>query len=231
MNKTIQLPPRLRAVSNMVREGVTVADVGTDHAFLPVYLLLNGKISGAIACDINIGPLQNARENVIKYGVSDRIKLVLCNGLQKVGPDEADDIVIAGMGGELIAQIIDSTPWLCSENKHIIMQPMTRANLLRKYLCENGFEILKETVASEGDRVYSVLLARFLGDNIHYDDLFLYTGKINPKDGKDSVMYLERQARILREAANGISKGGAESEKAEQYLEISQRIEQMLESE
>ena len=108
----MKLDERLSLCAQMVRDGAAVADIGTDHAYLPVYLVECGKIHKAIAADVREGPLENAKGNISKNGFDQQIKTVLSDGLEKISPDEADDIVIAGMGGELIIRIISAAAWL-----------------------------------------------------------------------------------------------------------------------
>ena len=101
-----EIDDRLRTAAEFVRKGVTAADIGTDHAYLPAYLIMNDIASRVIACDLRSGPLENAKGNISKNGFDQQIKTVLSERIEKISPDEADDIVIAGMGGELIIRII-----------------------------------------------------------------------------------------------------------------------------
>ena len=110
MGKHLELTPRLRQIAAWVRQGAHLADVGTDHAYLPVWLTLQGRVASAIASDLRRGPLDRAQETGRRYGVGDRITFRLGNGLAAVAPEECDTIVIAGMGGENIAQILAGAP-------------------------------------------------------------------------------------------------------------------------
>ena len=112
MRPLFQLGPRLALCAALVRQGSSLCDVGTDHAYLPIWLLKTGKISRALACDINPGPLEAARRDGEKYGVGEELSFRLSDGLRAVSPQEAEDTVIAGMGGELILRIVLETPWL-----------------------------------------------------------------------------------------------------------------------
>ena len=109
MNK-LELSPRLAAIAALVPQGARLADVGTDHAYLPVRLLLDGGIASAVATDVNEGPLQRGRETAERYGVR-TILFRRCDGLADVRADEVDTVVIAGMGGDLIARILAAAPW------------------------------------------------------------------------------------------------------------------------
>ena len=116
----IKLDNRLMSVASLVRKGSTVVDVGTDHAYVVAYLIENGIIENAIASDINKGPLENARQTLIDCGISEKTELILSDGLMSVPENSADDIVVAGMGGILISEILENAPWLKNKNIHII---------------------------------------------------------------------------------------------------------------
>lgn len=155
----MELTPRLRAVADQVPEGARLADVGADHGYLPVWLLLNGRIRWAVASDLRPGPLDNAKENARFYGVSERMDFRLCDGLSAVRPEEVDTVSIAGMGGETIAGILDSAPWT-REGKTLVLQPMTSFPELRLWLQQHGYLIEDESIAREGDRLYSIWTVR-----------------------------------------------------------------------
>ena len=127
----IKINDRLLTAVRFVRNGKRFADIGTDHAYLPIYLINRGIITNAIAADINKGPLDKAHENICKYNLQDNIHTVLCDGLSKIEPDSVDDIAIFGMGGELIVKIIDEASWVKDTDKRLILQPMTHPEKLR----------------------------------------------------------------------------------------------------
>ena len=139
MDKSLHLDNRLSLCADFVRKGVKVADIGTDHAYLPVWLCKSSTAVQAVAADINPKPLQRGKETVVKYNAENMVQLRLSNGLENIQPDEADDIIIAGMGGELISGILNAAPWVKNSRYHFILQPMTKAEVLREYLYENGF--------------------------------------------------------------------------------------------
>lgn len=155
------LDSRLSAAADLVRNGARFADVGTDHAFLPAYLLLNGKIEYAVCSDLRKGPLKNAEETVKRYGLEDMVDLRLSNGLDAYKDGEVNEIAIAGMGGLLISEFIERTPWLKNNDVHLILQPMTHAEDLRKTLYQNGFYIDKETAVKDGDKLYIIISAYY----------------------------------------------------------------------
>lgn len=152
--RPIQLSPRLRSVADLVPQNAVLADVGTDHGFLPIYLLQRDRIKRAVAADLREGPLSKAKANADKYGLSDRMDLRLCDGLSAIGPEDADTISIAGMGGETIAQILAAAPWTKDGKHTLILQPMTSTYDLREFLSEQGYTIQFEHLNREDRRIY-----------------------------------------------------------------------------
>lgn len=152
----LTLTPRLAAIARLVPQEARLADIGTDHAYLPVRLLLDGRVEHAIAADLREGPLSRARETARRHGVEDRISFRLCDGLSGVDREEADAVVIAGMGGETIAAILSAAPWT-REGTRLLLQPMTSFPDLRSWLQQNGYLILREYIVREGKRLYTVL--------------------------------------------------------------------------
>ena len=134
----ITLDSRLGCIAEAIGSACIVADIGTDHGLLPIALLLRGQAERAVACDIRQGPLDSARRNAERYGVSDKVELVLTDGFHGIEVYSPDAVVISGMGGELIARIISEAPYLRGDVR-LFLQPMTRAESLRRYLAQNGF--------------------------------------------------------------------------------------------
>lgn len=188
----LKLDSRLSAVAELVRGNSTLADIGTDHAYLPVYLIQNNIIKSAIASDIGKGPLENARKTVEKYGFTDKIQLRLSDGLKKFRPNEVNEISVAGMGGLLISQFINETEWFKSEEIHLILQPMTHTEDLRKALYDNGFYIDKELVAKDTDKLYIVLSAYYSGEKYNYSEFDLIVGKLPLNSDELSKEYLNK---------------------------------------
>lgn len=152
----MELTPRLQTVAVQVPPGSRFADIGTDHAYLPVWLLRGGVIESAIAADLRKGPLERARQTAAQYGVADRISFRLCDGLSAISGEEADVIAIAGMGGDTIATILAAAPWTKGIDKTLLLQPMTAFPDLRQWLQSNGYTIEEERIAREGKRLYSI---------------------------------------------------------------------------
>lgn len=152
----MELTPRLRAIADQVPRGAKFADVGTDHGYLPVWLILNGVVDAAIAADLRSGPLERARQTAAQYGVGEQVSLRLCDGLSGVAPGEADVIAIAGMGGDTIAGILTAAAWTKEPGKLLLLQPMTAQPELRRWLGSNGYAIASERISREGERLYSI---------------------------------------------------------------------------
>lgn len=140
-----------------------VADIGTDHAYLPVYLVRQGYADRALACDIRPGPLSSAKRNIQAAGLSDRIQTLLTDGLHGVEDFSPDHILIFGMGGELIEKILSQAAWVKSSAVRLILQPMSRAEVLRRYLINSGFAILGESLSRADGRIYQTICAGWSG--------------------------------------------------------------------
>lgn len=151
----MELSPRLQAIARQVPQGARLADVGTDHGYLPVWLLLNGRIGYAIAADLRKGPLDRAKGTARRFGQTDGISFRLCNGLTGIHEEEVDTVAIAGMGGETIAAILEAASWT-KKGKLLLLQPMTGAPKLRRWLQRNEYAILQEEIIREGDKLYSL---------------------------------------------------------------------------
>ncbi|MBQ1965310.1 MAG: SAM-dependent methyltransferase [Clostridia bacterium] len=157
MSEFVTLPPRLLEVAQMIGSCCLLADIGTDHAHLPVFMIQSGRCSHAFACDVNEGPLLRARSAVEKYGLSDGIDLIRSDGLHSV-PEEYDVLVIAGMGGDLISRILYEHPPICAEK--LILQPMTKPEVLRRFLFRHGYFIEEERAVTEGEKRYIIFSVR-----------------------------------------------------------------------
>ena len=157
--RQMELTPRLRSVAQLVPQGARFADIGTDHAYLPVWLLQRGVITKALACDLRRGPLDRARATAEKYGLTGQMDFRLCDGLAGVRPGEADTIAIAGMGGETIAAILATAPWVWEAGCLLLLQPMSAQPHLRRWLQEHGYTIRRELLSREGESIYTAFQA------------------------------------------------------------------------
>lgn len=226
----IKLDNRLMSVASLVRKGSTVADVGTDHAYVVAYLIENGIIENAIASDINKGPLENARQTLIDCRISEKVELVLSDGLVNIKENAADDIVIAGMGGILISEILEKAPWIKNKDIHIIAQPMTHAETLRKWLCENGFTINREVASTDGKRLYVTISASFSGIYENHSNGYYYVGELIKNNDELSTKYIEKTFESLQKKYTAQQNAGVSDEEGlgETILEIKTLIGRKL---
>ena len=166
---------RLETIVDMVQNGRGLIDVGTDHGYLPVCLARRGYTGLLFASDINDAPLASARKTAREALVEDRIEFLLCDGLDGCPPEKIDTIVIAGMGGDLICRILDRAEWCLNEAYTLILQPMTKAEVLRYWLVNNGFSLQEERIVCDGGKLYQVILSRYTG-NMSLNDAELFAG-------------------------------------------------------
>ncbi len=216
----INLDKRLSTVASMVRRGSRVADIGTDHAYLPVYLVQAGICSGGIAADIRSGPLDAARRTVTEAGLTDVIALRLGDGLAPVAADEADDIVIAGMGGETIVEILSAADWVKDTRLQLVLQPMTRAEELRRWLLTSGFTITEERLVRDGHRLYPVMAAAYTAAETETDEFAFYAGFFAAEEGRP---YREMMAEHLTRRAAGLHHNG-DAVGAARLVDIAERL-------
>ncbi len=224
MKNMIKLSPRQALCAEFVRGGF-VCDVGTDHGYLPAYLVLSGKCRSAVAADINEKPLNAAAATAEKYGVSDKISFVLSDGLKNICLSEITDIVIAGMGGELISKILSDSAEKISENINIILQPMTKAPHLRKFLCEKGFKIISEKAVRDGKFIYTVMLAEKTGNVTPCSDIKAEIGFMD-FSLPDEKEYALRKIHLLRETGEKISR--SDKMEAEKFFSLADKIYEII---
>ena len=155
--KQLCLSARLQTIADLVACGSRVADIGTDHGYLPIWLLQNNRASFAVACDVNEGPLEHAKRSAAQYDLGKGMDFRLGNGLACVAPDEVDTIVIAGMGGETIISILEAAPWTNHPKYHLLLQPMTKAELLRPWLAQKGYCFVTEQLVYENHTYFPVM--------------------------------------------------------------------------
>lgn len=161
----IQLSQRLQAVANLAGEAGVVADVGTDHGYIPVFLVSSGRAKRAIATDVNTGPLLRAEEHIRQFHLEEKIEIRLSDGLAGLQPKEAEVIVIAGMGGALMMRILDEREETAHTAKRLVLQPQTELFSFRRYLAEHGYRIMNEDMVYEDGKFYSMMAAAWVGDN------------------------------------------------------------------
>lgn len=152
----LPISDRLLACAGFVAKGDRVADVGCDHGYLSIYLLVNGIARSCIASDVKEQPLMSAVRNAEKYGVRDKMEFYLSDGVRKI-PRDFDTLVCAGMGGDTMVSILEAAPWLKSSQYRLILQCQSKTPMLRKYLSESGWRIAEESVLRDGKFLYTVM--------------------------------------------------------------------------
>lgn len=202
-----RLDARLAAALPYIRGGV-VADVGTDHAYLPLILLSSGKCNFAVATDIHLPPARRAADTLSRYGFGDDRAAVVCtDGLHGCETFRPTDILIFGMGGEMIIHILSEAPWVRDPSVRLILQPMTRASELRQYLAANGFCTVDETVVMT-DRPYQIICAEYDGTHRTLTSLCALMGEINLARRDEFTLTLaKKQLAIFTAARQGKRKG------------------------
>lgn len=228
------LDSRLRAAAEFVTPGGRLADIGTDHAYLPVWLVKTGRISSAIAADINEGPLESAAANIAAEGLQGKIETRLTDGLEGIDLSDVTDITIAGMGGMLIAEILEKRLPLAGKN--LILQPMTQAPFLRGWLAEHGFALLAETPAEAGGKLYTVLNARYDGQKREADAFFTHTGRMpealrDPAKAALARKYLQYQLKKLEVILFGLGQSAGSEQiaaSAARYRKLAEQIREVL---
>ena len=213
----MKLTDRLYKIASFVSEGKRVADIGTDHGYIPVYLLNKGTIPFAILADINKGPLENARKEVRHNGLEDKTELRLGSGIEVLEKGEVDEIIIAGMGGALIADILEAKKEVAQSTEKLILQPMQAQEELRKYLLNNGYEIMT---------------ARYTGkNNVPSDEIYYEVGEklLNNKNElfKEFVEKKIRTNRAILEKFEGIDNENIRKRREEVESKI-EKLEKML---
>ena len=220
------ITPRLNSIIQNI-SGKTLADIGTDHAYIPIYLLQNGLINYAIACDIKKGPLDIARNNVKKYNIKN-IELRLGSGLNPIAENETETVVIAGMGGDMIMSILSENSEKSHSFKEIILQPMNCQKELRMWLINNGFEIVGEDLSKEGFKVYNLIKiksgknkCRFESELSWHLPEYLFSHPLFP-------MLYDKKMREFTKILNGLKKAEnkdiAEIKRLENLLEEMKKI-------
>lgn len=153
----IRLSKRLTALANMVTDGNRLADIGTDHGYIPIYLCQTGKIPSALAMDIGKGPLQQAQTHIAEHGLSEQIKIRLSDGMAALQSGEADTILIAGMGGGLVMKILSEGAEKLTGREELILQPQSEITLVREFLRMRNFQILDEDMILEDGKYYPMM--------------------------------------------------------------------------
>lgn len=184
----MKLTDRLLKIADLVTKGKKIADIGTDHGYIPVYLLNKGHVDFAILADVNKGPLENARSEVRHNNLTDKVDLRLGSGIEVLNENEVDEVIIAGMGGILISELLEAKKSVAHNLDKLILQPMQAQDELRKYLLNNGYEILDEVLVKEDFRIYEIIVAKYTSKNTVVDDEIYYEAGKKLIENKDPLL-------------------------------------------
>ena len=233
MKNTAQskLNKRLLCASEFVRQDAYFADIGTDHAYLPLFLLESGRIKGAVAADINKGPLEVAKKNAREMGVFDKISFVLTDGARGLSDMGITDYAICGMGGELISDIIESSPHLKDKAVRLILGPMSKQAHLRRYLAKNGFSIVREAYSCDVGKYYLTLVTEYTGRCEEIGAFEAEFGNLPPRAEFSPEMtgYIETKIKALKKIIRGKKRGNAAiAEEEELLLKFIKRVGENL---
>ncbi|OPJ57055.1 tRNA (adenine(22)-N(1))-methyltransferase [Alkalithermobacter paradoxus] len=216
----MKLSERLQKIASLVTSNSTIADIGTDHGYIPIYLLRNNIINFAIAADINKGPLENAKKEVKANALQDKVDLRLGSGLKVIKKGEVEEVIIAGMGGVLISDIIRDSIEVAKSLNKMILQPMQSSSNLRKYLIDNGFSILDEVLVKEEFRIYEIIVAKYTGNQEFIEDEIYYEIGKKLIENKDPLLLelidkrINEYKRVLHKI-EGLSGDEIENKKVE----------------
>lgn len=228
----LNLKGRLKLIADKVPKCNVLADIGTDHAYIPIYLVQNGVCQKAIASDVKIGPVKMASNNIYLYKLSEKIETRLGNGLDTIEINEADSIIIAGMGGTLLTELLEANKPKAVGTKTLVLQPMNDLHVVRKWLYENAFEINDEEMVAEGPKFYCVLSAKFNGIKKEYSDFELHVGQslINKKDPlldsfcRMKVKQIDRVLEQLKDMKENDELKSQYARQKEEYLSLAKKL-------
>lgn len=243
----MDLSRRLQTVAQAVTPGHRIADVGTDHGYVPIYLMKNRCSGKAIAMDVNRGPLERAGEHIEAEGLTGQIETRLSDGLDKLSPEEIDTVVIAGMGGDLICRILDRAPEFFQAETEFVLQPQSEWFKVRHLLHENGYRIESEWFLKEDGKYYAILKAVAAKEDVkealHYSEEtdYLYGHLLIREKNPILLEYLRKEvtkkkriaaslkSQFLEESSSfpQINDGEREQKRALRYQELIEEVEQM----
>lgn len=199
---------RLKLIYDMIPQCSILSDIGTDHAYIPAYALLNNRCEKALACDVKPGPLERAKRTRKKYNLEDKMELRLGSGLEPIEEHEADVIIMAGMGSYLIIELIEDSFKKAQKANYIILQPMTGQEIIRPFLWRRGFEVVDEGLANEGKKLYQTMLIRYTSQRREsWDKVNEYIGEILiAKNDPLLFDWVKEQIRKQKKTVTGLKK-------------------------
>lgn len=215
----MELSKRLQAVADLVSNGVTVADVGTDHGYIPIYLVESGKSKCAIAMDINRGPLDRAEAHIRMHGLGEQIKTRLSDGVKKLQIGECDCVIVAGMGGALVIKIMEDGEEIFRNLTEFILQPQSEIAKVRQYLCEHNYRIIAEDMVLEDGKFYPMMKV-VNGSAEEYSTLELRYGKLLLREKHPVLkLFLEKEEKTKEQICRQLRK--------EEGIHIASRIAEL----
>ncbi|HBF0234542.1 TPA: SAM-dependent methyltransferase [Clostridioides difficile] len=228
----MKLTDRLLKIASLVSDGKKIADIGTDHGYIPVYLLKEGKVPFAVLADVNKGPLDNAHKEVIQNNLLDKVDLRLGSGIEILEIGEVEEVIIAGMGGILISEILEAKKEVAHNVEKLILQPMQAQEELRYYLLNNGYEILEEVLVREDFRIYEIIVAKYTGKNTIIEDEIYYEVGIKLLENKDSLFndFIEKKIKTYSSIVNKLEgKNGEAIDKKRKESEVAiKKLENLI---
>lgn len=233
--RDICLGERLRTAAKFVRQDAVFADIGTDHAYLPLFLLQQKRIKRAIASDVNEGPLAKARANAREHGFCDSMDFLLTDGALALCNMGVTDIAICGMGGELIARIISDATYLKNEKIRLILEPMSRQSHLRRYLAKEGFSFVAEEYVTDNSKHYVCIVAEYSGEKRDISDVAAEIGECESRDNDSPAKlgYFRSKLHAAQRSREGKVAGGESIELDDlligEYAKIIETIEKASE--
>ena len=198
---TFELSNRLKTCLVYLAGIEKIADIGTDHAYLPCYGILNGFLKTAIAADVVEGPLKMAAKTIEKYNLTNNVELRLGSGLSILSPGEVNGVVIAGMGGKLISSLIEADLEVAKSMKRLVLQANVDAAHLREALMGWGFEITAESIILEDGKYYEIMVAQPVMNPVTYSDLELAFGPALLKNVHEKAFQNYWRYRLLKQEA------------------------------
>lgn len=223
--RELDLDERLKLAASYVRKGAVFADVGCDHGRLSIYLMQQCAAARGYACDIREQPLEKARQLIARKGLGEYITPVLTDGLQGMEGKGITDVIVAGIGGEVLAHVLEEAPFLREKGIRIILQPQSKEHLLRKCLYRLGFVIEEEKTVHSGRFLYIVMVLSYTGEEKEIDDFFAYTGLLTQEDCENNREKLKRTAATLREIADNMSHSADKAEEAAKMQKLAAEID------
>lgn len=232
----VNLDIRLKAVYNMAEKCDTFLDVGSDHGYLPLHLIKNNIINKAVVSDINEGPLNNAKENFEMHKMRDKAKFILTGGLRDIDTTDIDAVSICGMGGELMINILEEDKIKAKGFDYLIVQPMNSVNLLRKYLYENGYRVIKEDLVRDKHHFYNILKVIPEKDERKFDEIFFDLGfGLFEEGNKNFIDYIDYKIRVNKKIIENCKSKNSQNakkagEKADDYINRLEGVKKDYES-